>query len=231
MKDASDIPRPALHDDYVLYHNVRLSRQDVLCIKDGWFTDGVIAFWEEYLEREKIILYPSAKITLLRPSMGYLIMRSRDDQALKRAFPDMQKVSHIFLPVNNNPQVDLADGGTHWSLLLVSTIDKVAYHYDSCSPLNRAVAEQCSDQIGKLLNERIVFTHTKSPQQGDSRDSGVFVCLLMVFLLTQNLLQRPTREKFNADLSRKTVDASGGRRSILEMIEARRKAAKTAPKT
>ena len=53
--------------DYVL------TRDDVDSIKGDWLTDNAIAFWEEYLEREKLSSYPKANIVLLRPSMSFML--------------------------------------------------------------------------------------------------------------------------------------------------------------
>jgi sentrin-specific protease 8 len=49
-------------DAYLSYHDVRLTRGDVDTIKNDWLTDNVIAFWEEYLEHEKLFEYPKANI-------------------------------------------------------------------------------------------------------------------------------------------------------------------------
>lgn len=106
------------------------------CIKDDWLTDNSISFWEEYLEHEKLRDFPKANIVLLRPSMAFLLMNTKDPLSLKSALPDFQKTTHIFLPVNDCRSVDVAEGGSHWSLLLVSVIDGVAFHYDSMTPAN-----------------------------------------------------------------------------------------------
>lgn len=94
-------------DAYLSYHDVRLTYEDVQCIKSDWLTDNAIAFWEEYLEREKLAHYPKAHIVLLRPSMSFLLMKTADPLSLKSALPDFAKTTHIFLPINDCRSVDV----------------------------------------------------------------------------------------------------------------------------
>lgn len=211
-------------DAYLSYHDVRLTREDVSTIKDDWLTDNAIAFWEEYLEHEKLAGYPKAHIVLLRPSMCFLLMNTRDPLSLKSALPDFAKTTHIFLPVNDCRDVDKAEGGSHWSLLLVSVIDGVAFHYDSLSPANYNEAKIVAHRLSQLLGKPFDFCNLKDyPQQENSSDCGVFVCLLMQHLLINKLLRAQSSDKISMSMSGKEVDATGGRREMLRIIEARRK--------
>ncbi|PQE12677.1 hypothetical protein CJF30_00002533 [Rutstroemia sp. NJR-2017a BBW] len=119
-----------------------LTKEDVDTLKGDWLTDNTIAFWEEYLENETLKKYPSSNIVLLRPSMAFMLMQTPNPLDLKQALPDFSKTTHIFLPINDNRNVSVAEGGSHWSLLLVSVVDGVAFHYDSLSPSNWNEAEE-----------------------------------------------------------------------------------------
>ncbi|KAI7552158.1 cysteine proteinase [Hortaea werneckii] len=211
-------------DAYLSYYDVRLTREDVDCIKDDWLTDNAIAFWEEYLEREKLGSYPKANIVLLRPSMAFLLLKTKDPLSLKSALPSFEKTTHIFLPVNDCRDVDTAEGGSHWSLLLVSVIDGVAFHYDSLSPANMQEAKLIAHRISQLLGKPLKFINLDdSPQQENSMDCGVYVCLLMQHLLISRLLRAHNQDKISMSMRGKEVDASGGRKEMLRIIEARRK--------
>jgi len=203
---------------------VRLTNEDIACIKSDWLTDNAIAFWEEYLEREKLHAYPKAHIVLLRPSMSFLLMRTQDPLSLKSALPDFGKTTHIFLPVNDCRQLDVAEGGSHWSLLLVSVIDGVAFHYDSMNGGNVSEARLVATRISQLLGKPLNFINLEdSPQQENGMDCGVYVCLLMQHLLIQRLLKAQAHEKTSMSMRGKEVDAHGGRKEMLRIIDARRR--------
>lgn len=193
-------------------------------IKDDWLTDNVIAFWEEYLEREKLSKYPKADIVLLRPSMSFMLAQTRNPLELKSALPDFSKTTHIFLPVNDCKRADIAEGGSHWSLLLVSIIDGVAFHYDSMSPSNYHEAKVVAQRVSHLLGKPMKFINLEdSPQQENGMDCGVFVCLLMQHLLLSRLLRAHSRDKISMSMRDKEVDARGGRKEMIRVIEERRR--------
>jgi sentrin-specific protease 8 len=204
---------------------VRLTREDVDSIRDDWLTDNAIAFWEEYLEHEHLPHYPNAQIVLLRPSMSFMLSNAQDPLSLKSALPDLSKTTHVFLPVNDCRNVELAEGGSHWSLLLVSIIDRVAFHYDSLSAGNLPDARRVAMRLGQLLGG-ITFRFVNlddTPQQGNGSDCGVYVCLLMQHLLLRRLLTAHAQSKISMSMKGKEVDARGGRREMLRIIEERRR--------
>ena len=211
-------------DAYLSYHDVRLYREDVECIKNDWLNDNVIAFWEEYLEQEKLALQPSAKINLLRPSMVFMMNQTPDVLSLKDALPSFVNSTHVFLPINDAESPTRAECGSHWSLLLVSVIDKVAFHYDSLSPANMHEARLVAHRISQLLGKALRFINLDdTPQQENSMDCGVYVCLLMSHLLIQRLLRAHAQDKISMSMRGKEVDAAGGRKEMLRVIEERRK--------
>ncbi|TKA63063.1 hypothetical protein B0A49_09071 [Cryomyces minteri] len=207
-------------DPYLSYHDIRLTKDDVDCIKSDWLTDNVIAFWEEYLEHEKLTAYPKANIILLRPTMSFMLMKTGDPLTIKEALPDFSHTTHIFLPINNNSDVECAEGGSHWSLLLVSIVDGVAFHYDSMYPANKAEAMLASHKISELLGAPLAFMNLEdSPQQENGSDCGVYVCLLMQHLLLHRLLKAHAAHKVSMSMKEKDVDAAGGRKEMIRIIE------------
>jgi sentrin-specific protease 8 len=179
---------------------------------------------ERYLEREELRKYPSSHIVLLRPSMAFMLMQTPDPLTLKDALPNFSRTTHIFLPINDARNVSVAEGGSHWSLLLVSVIDGVAFHYDSLTPSNYNEARLATDKISVLLNRPLRFMNLEdSPQQENSSDCGVYVCIQMRHLLLKRLLSANAREKVSMSMGGKLVDASGGRKEMLKTIEGFRK--------
>ncbi|GAB7353285.1 hypothetical protein MBLNU459_g3789t1 [Dothideomycetes sp. NU459] len=202
----------------------KVTREDIDCIKHDWLTDNAIAFWEEYLEHEKLASYPRAKICLLRPSMAFMLLQTAEPLSLKAALPDFSHTTHIFLPVNDCRAVDVAEGGSHWSLLLVSVVDGVAFHYDSMHPHNVDEAKLLAHRISRLLGKPLKFINLDdAPQQENGSDCGVFVCLLMQHLLLGRLLTAHAHDKVSMSMRGKEVDAAGGRKEMIRVIDMFRK--------
>ena len=180
-----------------------------------------IAFWEEYLEREELSQYPNSNIVLLRPSMSFMLMQTPDPLTLKSALPDFSKTTHVFLPINDCRNVEVAEGGSHWSLLLVSVIDGVAFHYDSLSPSNEDEARHATRALGQLLGRPgLRFLNLDdSPQQENGSDCGVYVCLQMKHLLLRRLLRHTAKDKVTMSMAGRHIDAAGGRKEMLKTIE------------
>jgi len=197
---------------------------DVESIKDDWLTDSAICFWEEWLEHEKLPQFPKAHIVLLRPTMSLMLVAETDVAMLKQNLPDFSHTTHIFLPVNDNTNFEDAEGGSHWSLLLVSAIDGVAFHYDSMIPSNDMPARRVKQNFERILNKPLRFVAMDdSPQQENSSDCGVYVCLLMRTLLLNRLLKADSKERVSMSMGHKDVNAKRGRREMLDLIEGFRK--------
>ncbi|KAL9102096.1 MAG: hypothetical protein Q9163_002719 [Psora crenata] len=195
-------------------------KEDVDTLKKDWLTDNSIAFWEEYLEREFLAQYNNAHIILLRPSMSFMLMQTPDPVTLLDALPSFRKATHIFLPINDCKNVNLPEGGSHWSLLLVSIVDGTAFHYDSLHPANHVEAEQVTTKLSHLLKKPLQFVDlVDSPRQENGSDCGVFVCIVMRHLLLKKLLMAQASDKVSMSMAGKTVDAVRGRKEMLRIIE------------
>ncbi|SPN96622.1 related to sentrin-specific protease SENP8 (SUMO-specific protease) [Cephalotrichum gorgonifer] len=211
-------------EPYLSYHDILLTYEDIRALRNDWLTDNNIAFWEEWLEREILPRYPQANIILLRPSMTFLLMKEPDVASIRSALPDFSRATHVFLPVNDNRYVNQAEGGSHWSLLLVSKIDRVAFHYDSLGGSNREEARACTRALEGVLRTQLRFHHLEdTPQQENGSDCGVFVCILMRHLLIKRLLSANAREKVSMSMANKMVDSNGGRKEMLKIIDSFRK--------
>ena len=159
--------------------------------------------------------------------MVYLMKETPDPRTLKTALPDFSKTTHVFLPINDNPNPGVAEGGSHWSLLVVSLPDAVAFHYDSLLGVNQLEAEKVTRKFERLLARVMRFVQMQdAPQQENSSDCGVFVCLLMDYLLRKRLLMADSRSKVNMSIAGKEVDASGGRKKMVKVIDGYRREAK-----
>lgn len=153
-----------------------------------------------------------------------MLIQTPNPRSLRDALPNFSKTTHIFLPINDCRNPSVAEGGSHWSLLVVSVVDGVAFHYDSLHPANREEAIATTKKLGTLLNRELQFLDLPdSPQQENGSDCGVFVCVEMRHLLMKKLLLAHNQEKINMSMGGKNVDASRGRKEILCVIEDFRK--------
>ncbi|KAL2271425.1 hypothetical protein VTJ83DRAFT_796 [Remersonia thermophila] len=216
---SASAPRP-----YLSYYDIRLDTEDIKALKHDWLTDSAIAFWEEWLEREILPKYPQARIVLLRPVISHLLLQTTDLKNDMAALPDFRRVTHIFVPISDSRDRWNADSGSHWSLLLVSVIDRVAFHYDSLGGSNFSAARRAVDRLGWVLNLQLRFHQLEdTPQQENGKDCGVFVCILMRHLLVKRLLNASHDEKVSMSMSGKMIDSRGGRKEMLRIIESLRK--------
>lgn len=177
-----------------------------------------------YLEHEFLVQYKTSNIVLLRPSMSFMILQTPNPPSLREALPNFSRTTHVFLPINDCRNVTEAEGGTHWSLLLISIVDGIAFHYDSLPPGNLWEARAVTGKFGTLLGRPIRFIHLEdSPIQENGSDCGVFVCLNMRHLLLKRLLTANASEKISMSLGGRKVDARAGRKEIAKIIDGFRK--------
>lgn len=177
-----------------------------------------------YLEREELTAFPKASIVLLRPSMAFMLMTTPDPLSLKEALPNFTSTTHVFLPINDNMDVTQAEGGSHWSLLLVSIIDGVSFHYDSLNNANDREARSTTFKLEQLLGKRLRYIPMMdSPQQENGSDCGVFVCVLMKHLLLKRLLRADSSRKISMSMRDTHVKAKDGRKAMLNIIEERKR--------
>lgn len=156
--------------------------------------------------------------------MSFMILQTPNPLSLREALPDFTHTTHVFLPINDCRNVTEAEGGTHWSLLLISIVDGIAFHYDSLPPGNHWEANTATRKFSILLNRPFQFVALRdSPLQENGSDCGVFVCLNMRYLLLKRLLSANASEKVSMSLGGKKVDARSGRKEIAKIIEGFRK--------
>jgi sentrin-specific protease 8 len=157
--------------------------------------------------------------------MSFMLLQTPDPLTLKTALPDFSRTTHIFLPINNATSVTIAESGSHWSLLLISSIDGVAFHYDSLGDDNHYPAVNVTKKMEALLNKKLKFIVMQdAPQQDNGSDCGVFVCMVMQKLLLERLLVSDSSNKVSMSIkSRKGMNPKEGRKDMIRVIEGFRK--------
>ncbi|WIA38264.1 hypothetical protein OEZ86_001604 [Tetradesmus obliquus] len=123
------------------YHDVVLRHGDVELLRGPlWLNDQIIAFFFEYLTHE---LHPSlsSKVALMPGATTFLLLNS-DPAESAMIFEALQlhEKELVLFAVNDNPDVEWAAGGAHWSCLAYHRASNSFHHYDSSAPHNRKVA-------------------------------------------------------------------------------------------
>lgn len=81
-----------------------------------------------------------------------------------------------------------------------------------------------TDKLSVLLGRPLKFMNLPdSPQQDNGSDCGVYVCMQMRHLLMKRLLNANSSTKISMSMGGKMIDASGGRKEMLHIIEKFRK--------
>lgn len=206
-------------DDRLLqFFDITVYKEDLDNLKDDeWLNDNNISFIYEYLERyqlnhfDKIV---SNSITLLRPSMVYLLANHPSDpKELKGVLPPIEKSKFVFLPVNDNDDVEDACAGSHWSLVIISLLDRTALIYDTLERANETEAKQVISKISQYLDMKFqIKIIEKTPQQINGSDCGIMVGQITSFLLSRLLNLKYLEENFiDLDLQQVEISAIDGR--------------------
>lgn len=167
-------------------------------------------------------------IILLRPSMVQMLKCTPDPTTIASALPPMNtpETTHIFLPINDSKNPGVPEDGSHWSLLVVSIHDKVAFHYDSLPEYNLHNAAAVTSKLSVLLNIQLEFSNLEdTPQQSNTSDCGVHLCMNMRHLLVKRLLNTPLGQEVNMSLRGKGGVASSGRQEMMGIIRGLRRTA------
>ncbi|CAM0140476.1 hypothetical protein VKS41_006495 [Umbelopsis sp. WA50703] len=180
------------------YGDVVLRQSDYATLAEGqWLNDTIIEFHSEYLERE--VIPRNAKILLLRPATVHLIAHIPDPSQLHSALPpNLNQSQAIFIPINDG-KPNIANSGSHWSLLVFLKAASTFYYYDSLQNANinsaRITARQLTPLLGLRQHPQLVSMWT--PQQPNGADCGVCVIAMTDFLVDKLLAVRGARTSPN----------------------------------
>uniref|UniRef100_A0A383VRG5 Ubiquitin-like protease family profile domain-containing protein n=1 Tax=Tetradesmus obliquus TaxID=3088 RepID=A0A383VRG5_TETOB len=170
------------------YHDVVLRHGDVELLRGPlWLNDQIIAFFFEYLTHE---LHPSlsSKVALMPGATTFLLLNSDlAESAMIFEALQLHEKELVLFAVNDNPDVEWAAGGVHWSCLAYHRASNSFHHYDSSAPHNRKVARSLAGAATPLVRSRSGSSGSNDalfpsfvevaamPQQQNSNDCGMYV--------------------------------------------------------
>ncbi|VEU20954.1 DEKNAAC101900 [Brettanomyces naardenensis] len=213
------------------FTNIILRKEDLeALLDDEWLDDNVIGFIYEYLNATQTI--PTLRrrikyggedminnsVILLLPTFSFLLANDTNPLGLKDALPNLETASFIFMPVNDNIDFDVAEGGSHWSLILFCPKDRKAFIYDSLYEANETESLQLVRNTEKLLNIKMdVITDKHTPQQINGSDCGVLASAITALLLDR-IINVEDNTMINLSLRDVAISAVDARIFILATI-------------
>lgn len=166
------------NDKILSYNDVVLRRSDLDILSGPCFlNDRIIEFYFSFLASR----FPSEDVLLLSPSITFWIKECRDTSMLKD-FMEPLRLSQrklIIFPINDNSDVDLAEGGSHWSLLAFDRASNGFVHHDSSSGcINNKDARHVYEAVLPFTESGMGTTYVDylgTPEQENGYDCGVYV--------------------------------------------------------
>lgn len=168
-------------DEKILsYNDVVLRRSDLDILGGPYFlNDRIIEFYLSYLSSS----YPSLDILLVPPSIAFWVIQCPFAAALKDFLEPLHlsEKELVLFPVNDNENVNTAEGGSHWSLLAYYRNANLFVHHDSCRCLNSEPAKKLYKAVVGYVglsgsgSEARFLEYADSPKQVNGYDCGLYV--------------------------------------------------------
>lgn len=168
---------PDKNDIVLSYHDYLLRASDVALLeRNDWLNDIIIGFYFEYLNQQ---YRKDSRLLFIGPEVAQLL--KMQDSSQYNIFLDPVEATNcdfIFFPLNDCDSNEA--GGSHWSLLIYSHIEKKCYHFDSSSGINSFSAKKLARKVTKYFLEKQErkYIEMGCPQQNNSYDCGLYVLCL-----------------------------------------------------
>lgn len=166
-------------DERILsYHDEILRRSDlgILRSRSSFINDRIISFYFTHLSLS-LSRSSSSTTLLIPPSLSYLISLCPNDPQILSPL-DLPSKTLVLFPVNDNPDPTVAEGGTHWSLLVYNRGSNEFVHHDSLNGANSWCARRLYEAVKGFVGcdgESARFVEARTPQQRNGYDCGLFV--------------------------------------------------------
>nr|XP_034601361.1 uncharacterized protein LOC117861961 [Setaria viridis] len=169
-------------EEWVLSHgDVVLIRSDLAILRGPRFiNDRLIAFYFAHLSADL-----GDDLLLLPPSIPYLLSNLPDPASIAEPLR-LASRRLVLLPVNDNPDASVPEGGSHWTLLVIDNTTSPSgprfVHHDSIRGApNLPVASHLADALRPLLQSdsrsraTVPVVEGPTPMQPNGYDCGVYV--------------------------------------------------------
>ncbi|KAK9840308.1 hypothetical protein WJX74_007279 [Apatococcus lobatus] len=190
------------------YHDVLLRQQDVDLLRGNrWLNDQIISFCFEFLQQE--VVKNNYDVLLMGPSIAFLLQSA--DEALAEVITQPLQLDQrqlILFPINNNPEVNVANGGSHWSLMTYERNRSVFSHFTSMAGANDHPAQSLASRMKSLLRDPgATWCVATTPQQKNGDDCGVYTAAMAEEAVVM-FLQRASLEQLEVTLEKKLTPSA-----------------------
>lgn len=163
-------------DEKILsYNDVVLRRSDLDILSGPYFlNDRIIEFYFSYLTS----CYPIEDILLVPPSITFWIKECPDIASLKDFVEPLyfSRKQLIIFPINDNADVTIAEGGSHWSLLAFERNENIFVHHDSSGGINNMHANRVFRAVIYCMSSDAKYVDCSlTPRQTNGYDCGLYV--------------------------------------------------------
>lgn len=160
------------------YHDYLLRASDIALLeRNDWLNDIIIGFYFEYLNEQ--YRKDNNQLLFIGPEVAQLL-KMQDSSQYNIFLDPIEATSYdfIFFPINDCDSYEA--GGSHWSLLIYSRLEKMCYHFDSSSGINGSSAKKLARKLTKYFLEKQEkrYIEMDCPQQNNSYDCGLYVLCL-----------------------------------------------------
>lgn len=156
------------------YFDCVIRQSDLLILKgNGWLNDAILGFYFAFLEKDRF--QPNDELLFVGPEVTQCLKESPScDMPIFLDPLEAKKKNYLFFAVNDSGK---SAGGSHWSLLVFSCLNKRFYHIDSSSQTNNEPALKLACNIGRYFSPsmEIDFNELISLQQDNSYDCGIYL--------------------------------------------------------
>lgn len=220
--------RQSQADEKILsYNDVVLRRSDLDILSGPYYlNDRIIEFYFSYLSS----CHSSQDTLLVPPSIAFWIMKCPVAETLSDFIEPLHLPDKtlVVFPINDNDDVDRAEGGSHWSLLAYYRNSNLFIHHDSCRGMNTAPAKQLYKAVAgyigssESVSEPSFVECPNSPIQENGHDCGLYVTAIARIICNWHVNHRNTDTNylwFSAVKEQVTPSAVASMRSeILALI-------------
>lgn len=176
LSHGAEPTNPNKNDIVLSYHDYLLRESDVVLLeRNDWLNDILIGFYFEYLNQQ-YMKDSKNRVLFIGPEVAQLLKMQDFSQYNIFLDPiDATNYDFIFFPLNDCDRNEA--GGSHWSLLIYSRIEKICYHFDSSSGINGFSAKTLARKVIKyfLDKQERKYIEMDCPQQNNGYDCGLYV--------------------------------------------------------
>ncbi|KAI3461470.1 hypothetical protein Pfo_018133 [Paulownia fortunei] len=163
------------NDKILSYNDVVLRRSDLDILSGPYFlNDRIIEFYFCHLTS----CYPIEDILLVPPSIAFWIKECPDSSSLKDFVEPLHLSQRklIIFPINDNADVTMAEGGSHWSLLAFERNANLFVHHDSSGGFNNAHSKRVYRAVISYTASNAKYINCSSTlRQVNGYDCGLYV--------------------------------------------------------